>query len=184
MASDFDVFISYSHHDQPFVRKLVDRLHQSGISLFFDEADIAVGQSLAESLHRAVHDARYVLVVMSPDYFASQWARQELELAMQQEFESDRTKVIPLLLRDCDIPSLLRAKVYADYRNDEAFEQNYPNVLSVLLEVPVSSVRLPQTEEAVPPPLGSIAAAAAESAELRAMVLDLRTKVEAFMEGS
>ena len=184
MASDYDVFISYSRHDQPFVRKLVDRLVKSGISVFFDEAEIAVGQSLAESLHRAVQNATYVLVVMSPDYFASQWAKQELDLALQQEFESDRTKVIPLLLRDCKIPALLRSKLYADFRDPEAFEQTFSKVLAAILEVPVSSVRPPEEGNAAPLALGSIAPAAAESAELRAMVDDLRVKVEAFMAGS
>lgn len=183
MASDYDVFISYSRHDQPFVRKLVERLIQSGISVFYDEADIAVGQSLAESLHRAIQNARYVFVVMSPDYFASQWGKQELELALQQEFESDRTKVIPLLLRDCEIPPLLRSKLYADFRNTEAFEQTFSKVLAAILEVPISSVRPPEEGKATPPALGSIAPAAAESAELREMVNDLRVKVEAFMEG-
>ncbi|MFC1530131.1 toll/interleukin-1 receptor domain-containing protein [Gemmatimonadota bacterium] len=183
MASAFDVFVSYSRHDQPFVRKLVDRLKASGISVFYDEADIAIGDSLAESLHRAVQNARYVLVVMSPDYFASQWGKQELELALQQEFESDRTKVIPLLVRDCDIPPLLRSKLYADFRDTDAFEQTFAKVLAAILEVPVSSVRRPEEGEATPPALGSIAPAAAESAELREMVNDLRVKVEAFMEG-
>ena len=121
---------------------------------------------------------------MSPDYFTSQWGKQELDLALQQEFESDRTKVIPLLLRDCEIPPLLRSKLYADFRDTEAFEQTFSKLLAAIFEVPVSSVRPPKGEDATPSALGSIDPAAADSAELREMVNDLRVKVEAFMEGS
>ncbi|MCK4394533.1 toll/interleukin-1 receptor domain-containing protein [Candidatus Bipolaricaulota bacterium] len=184
MTNAYDVFVSYSRRDQPFVRKLVDRLLQSGVSVFYDEADIAVGQSLADSLNRAVQNAKYVLVVMSPDYFASQWGKLELALALQQEFESDRTKVIPLLLRDCEIPPLLRSKLYADFRDTEVFEHTFSKVLAAILEVPISSVRPAKGEEIRPPALGSIDPVAAKSTELREMVNDLRVKVEAFMEGS
>lgn len=163
---------------------LVDRLVKSGVSVFYDEADIAVGDSLADSLHRAVQNAKYVLVVMSPDYFASQWGKRELDLALQQEFESDRTKVIPLLVRDCEIPPLLMSKLYADFRDNEVFEQTFSKLLAAIFEVPVSSLRPPKGEDATPPALGSIDPAAAESVELREMVNDLRVKVEAFMEGS
>lgn len=184
MANAYDVFVSYSRRDQAFVRMLVDRLMQSGVSVFYDEADIAIGQSLADSLHRAVQNAKYVLVVMSPDYFVSLWGKKELDLALQQEFETDRTKVIPLLVRDCEIPPLLRSKLYADFRDTEAFEQTFSKLLSAIFEVPVSSVRPPKEEGAIPPALGSIDPAEAGSAELREMVNDLRIKVEAFMKGS
>jgi hypothetical protein len=184
MVNTYDVFVSYSRRDQAFVRMLVERLMQSGVSVFYDKADIAVGQSLADSLHRAVQNAKYVLVVMSPDYFASQWGKQELDLALQQEFESDRTKVIPLLVRDCKIPLLLMSKLYADFRDTEAFEQTFSKLLAAIFEVPVSSVRPSKEKDAKPPALGSIEPAAAESAEIREMVNDLHAKVEAFMQGS
>lgn len=166
MANAYDVFVSYSRRDQAFVRMLVDRLMQSGVSVFYDEADIAIGQSLADSLHRAVQNAKYVLVVMSPDYFVSLWGKKELDLALQQEFETDRTKVIPLLVRDCEIPPLLRSKLYADFRDTEAFEQTFSKLLSAIFEVPVSSVRPPKEEGAIPPALGSIDPAEAGSAEI------------------
>ena len=184
MANTYDVFVSYSRQDQSFVRMLVDRLLQSGISVFYDEADIAVGQSLADSLHRAIQNAKYVLVVMSPDYFASSWGKRELALGLQQEFESDRTKVIPLLLRDCEISPLLMTKVYADFQDSGLFEQTFLKLLAAISEDPVSSVRRPSGENVAPPALGSIDPAAAESTELREMVNDLRVKVESFMEGA
>lgn len=184
MGSAYDVFVSYSRRDQAFVRMLVERLMHSGVSVFYDESDIAVGQSLADSLHRAVENAKYVLVIMSPDYFKSQWGKLELDLALQQEFETHRTKVIPLLVRDCEMPPLLRSKVWADFRDTEAFEPTFSKLLAAISEVPVSASRRYNKKGDKPPALGSIDPAAAGSVELREMVNDLRVKVEAFMEGS
>jgi hypothetical protein len=180
----YDVFISYSRHDQVFVRLLVNRLMESGVSVFFDEAEIAVGDALAHALHRAVQEAKYVLVIMSPAYFESSWGKQELALALQEEFGSQRTKVIPLLVRDCEIPALLQTKLYADFRDPATFDQAFASVLAAIKEVPVSSIRPRKDHEARSAALGSISADAAESTELRAMVDDLRTKVEAFLGGS
>ncbi len=184
MTSKYDVFISYSHHDKLFVRKLTDRLSSSGISVFFDEKDIAFGEALAESLDRAVQDARYLIVVMSPDYFESQWGRKELELGLSQEFEGNKTKVLPLLHRDCDIPPLLNTKLYADVRTDEAFELSLPGILAVLLESPNKVLTEPQKEDELTQGLGSINSVTAESSELKIMVKELQAKVDAFIGGS
>jgi hypothetical protein len=182
--SKYDVFLSYSRQDQVFVRRLVDRLQESGISVFFDEAEIATGGDLAAALHRVVQEAKYVLIVMSPAYFASQWSQQELALALQEEFSTKRTKVLPLMLRDCEVPVLLRDKLYADFRDPDTFERSFSFVLAAVKEVPVSSIRPKQRTKGGSAALGSISADAADSTELRAMVNDLRTRVEGFLSGS
>ena len=184
MSYKYDVFVSYSRHDQLIVRVLVDRLAQSGLRVFYDEADIAVGDSLVDSLHRAVQEARYVLVVMSPHYFASQWTSRETDLALQQEVDSNRTKVIPVLVQDCEIPPLLRTKIYADFRTQESIEESFPRLLQALKEPPVSPTRKTRKVDAGSPRLGSVTPAVAESAEIREMIEDLRSKVEGFMEGA
>jgi hypothetical protein len=123
MAKRPTVFVSYSRRDSEFVRRLVASLKSHGISTFYDEADIAIGDFLAVSIERAVQHAKYLLVVMSPDYFSSAWATKELELALNLEFENGQMKVLPILYRDCEIPPLLHSKVYADFRTDDAFNR-------------------------------------------------------------
>ncbi len=188
MPKPYDVFVSYSRSDAGFVRELIDELKLLGIVVFHDEADIAVGDSLAESLNRAVRDANFFLVVMSPEYFASQWATKELDLALNQEFERSRSngaiKVIPLLRRDCEIPPLLRAKVYLDVRTEEAFRQSLPRLVAVLAGRSAPPTRVSGVLKPEGPPPGSISRSVIESAELREMITQLRTKVEAFIEGS
>ena len=174
------VFISYSRRDSGFVRRLVERLRAVGINTFYDEADIAVGESLVEALDQAVRRAKYLLVVMSPDYFSSTWATKELEIALNQEFEKGETKVLPLLYRDCEIPALLQSKLWADVRTDHAFEQAFPRIVEALSEKPhnVGVAADAPTKESTS--LGSISKPTLDSEEIRAMIEDLKVKVEAF----
>jgi hypothetical protein len=178
---DYDVFVSYSRRDQGFVKKLVKRLLNSGLTIFYDETDLAIGASLADSLYQAVRHAKYVLVIMSPDYFASAWATKEFEVALSQEFEKDRTKVIPILYRDCQPPPLLSAKVYADFRTEADFEKSFPKLEAILRGQPQPT--LPEPDEVEPAPaMGSMIESEFKPADLKAIIDDLREKVEAFIE--
>lgn len=172
--------MSYSRRDSRFVRRLVERLRSVGVSTFYDEADIAVGESLVDALEQAVRRADYMLVVMSPDYFASTWATKELEIALNQEFEKGETRVLPLLYRDCDIPGLLQSKLWADVRTDHAFEAAFPRIVEAILGKPHAVGTPPDAPIKDQHAIGSIAQPKLESEELRAMIEDLRGKVEAF----
>lgn len=175
-----DVFISYSRKDSgSFVQFLVERLELCGVSTFYDQVDIAVGQPLIQAIERAVDEARYVLVVMSPEYFASQWATQEWQMAMAQESSRRENKVIPILYRDCDIPPILAAKVYADFRTEDAFEQNFPKLLEILHPNYGPGSFGPVLAN---PPFGSVEENAANSPALAAMIAELQSKVELFLE--
>lgn len=184
MRSKYDVFISYTRNDTTFVRKLTEHLINKGFTVFYDEASIAVGDSLAESLFQAIENAKFVLIIMSPDYFKSTWTTKELEIALNQEFESKKTKVLPLLYRDCEIPPLLNAKVYADFRTEGDFERSFRLIEYALSNRPVDNVRSVEGQKGSSKSLGSISKATFDSDELKGMLNDLKIKVEAFIDKS
>jgi hypothetical protein len=94
-----DLFISYSHGDdgsgaaflrpwsaafaQALERELrADRKFRSSLSVFLDEdhrpdKGIDPMSALSDQLRRQIGDAALLLVLMSPDYLASQWCAQE-----------------------------------------------------------------------------------------------------------
>lgn len=120
-----DVFISYSSADREVVTKLASDLQRRGISVFFDQL-IQPGDSWANSLAKAIEDARYLLAVVSPDYLSSKWTQEELNIGFLRETEG-KARVIPVLVRPVELPGLLAAKTYAD------FTQGYDQGLSRLL---------------------------------------------------
>jgi hypothetical protein len=125
-----DVFVSYSRKDRDFVRRLVSDLEAAGVSVFFDQT-IQPGESWAASLSKAIESARYLLVVLSPDYLESQWGQEEVKVGLLRESERKAT-VIPLMFRECQPPLFLVAKTYADFT--KSYEEGLRRLLPVLTE--------------------------------------------------
>jgi len=146
----YDAFISYSHADKQFVQRLAEQLTRAGFRVFFDQTDIAVGDSLVWVIDNAVRSARFLLVVMSPNYFASRWSGMELQLGLSEELDHNTLKVIPILRTECNIPPILAGKLWADFRTDEQFADSFATLVAALRggqkgSVPVTSDAQQQT---------------------------------------
>ncbi len=117
------VFLSHNQRDKAFVRMLGDDLRAHGIRVWIDEAEMLVGDSLLDKIASAVLEMDFLAVVLSPESVVSPWVREELKLALQAQIESQRVRVLPILLRDCEIPPFLRGRVFADFRNEGEYAQ-------------------------------------------------------------
>jgi hypothetical protein len=115
------LFISYSRKDGRFVRRLAADLSERQYSIWLDEAELRVGDSLTGRLRIALDAVDYVIAVISPHSVQSEWVRKELEIAMNNEIERRRIIVLPLLRRHCDLPGFLKGKVYADFTPPRAY---------------------------------------------------------------
>jgi hypothetical protein len=127
------VFICHSSKDKPFVRKLGDALKAEGVPVWIDEAEIRVGDSIISRIEQAIGDVDYVAVALSPDAVSSPWVQEELRSAMSEQIEERKIKVLPLLVRDCDIPGFLRDKRYADFREPKRFDEGVEDLLGRLI---------------------------------------------------
>jgi hypothetical protein len=59
-----------------------------------------------------------VLLVLSPEAVRSAWTREEWTSVLARQVAESRTRLGVLLLRDCDVPELLRNKNWFDARQD------------------------------------------------------------------
>ena len=116
------IFISYSHQDKEFVDRLVQNLQNSGISIWVDSVEIKLGDSLIERIGEGIDKMEYLAVVLSPDSVNSSWVKKEVEVAMNEEIQGKKIKILPLLHRECEIPNFLRGKLYADFTEEERYE--------------------------------------------------------------
>jgi hypothetical protein len=112
------VFLSYAHRDKPIVRQVADGLKHHGIDVWIDEAELSLGDSLVNRIERGLDSADFVAFFLSKASVTSQWARQELNVAISRQVSGDRgAVVIPILLDDAEIPALLRDVMYLDMRD-------------------------------------------------------------------
>jgi hypothetical protein len=103
--AEYDVFVSYSHKDALFVQSLVDALEARGIKAWYDGGELRVGDSFMQKIGDALEQSRYFLLVLSPDYLASQWTSFELGVALSAA-STKGARVIPVLVRKSDLSAL------------------------------------------------------------------------------
>jgi hypothetical protein len=115
-----DIFLSYSHNDAAWVRNtLLSRLEQHGFTLMIDYRDFRGGSFSVEEMQRAVIECRRVILVLTPSYITSEWAKFENVMAQTLDPGASQRKLIPILRQTCDIPLRLSSIHYRDLRSDD-----------------------------------------------------------------
>ena len=78
MAYQYDVFISYSHNDRDWARKLFSDLKANGIKVFFDTDRLDSGKPWDEQLRTALNVSRSLIVVWTDEHAGrSDWVARE-----------------------------------------------------------------------------------------------------------
>lgn len=89
----WDVFISHASEDkEDIVRPLAQALRTQGLSVWFDEFTLTVGDSLRRSIDGGLALSRFGVVVISLHFLDKEWPQRELDGLAAREV--DGTKVI------------------------------------------------------------------------------------------
>jgi hypothetical protein len=118
------LFISYSHHDQVFVKKLASHLAEQGNIVWWDYS-IRGGQEWDREIEKAINECHHFLVVLTPHAVDSKWVRQEILFAGNKG-----KNIIPLLLTDCEMPILIIEKQHISF-----VTQKHPAALKELTDL-------------------------------------------------
>ncbi|MCL2593887.1 MAG: toll/interleukin-1 receptor domain-containing protein [Defluviitaleaceae bacterium] len=124
------LLISHSSKDKEFANCLYADLVEQGHTPWLDDRDIKPGQSIPKEIQKILSRADYILVLLSPNSVTSSWVAAEWESAYWDEIESQKVKLIPLLIEHCDISQLLKTKKYIDFR--EHYQQSFNYLLKSL----------------------------------------------------
>ena len=94
-----DIFICHAGEDkEEIVRPMVESFSQSGISCWYDEAEIKWGDSIVQKVNEGLAASRYVVVVFSPAFVQKNWPQRELNSVLNQEASTGEVKVLPLIV--------------------------------------------------------------------------------------
>ncbi len=92
----WDVFISHASEDKDlFVRPLAVALQSLGVSVWYDEFSLRLGDSLSRSIDKGLASSRFGLVVISPQFLKKPWTEYELRGLISREVEEDRV-ILPI----------------------------------------------------------------------------------------
>jgi len=110
------IFISHSLEDEEFASKLAEDLIEFGHEPWLDKWEIKVGECIPTKIEHGVSEADYIIIILSPSSVKSNWVEKEWKMKYWEEIERNETLVLPVLIKDCKIPPLLKTKKYADFR--------------------------------------------------------------------
>lgn len=128
------IFLSHNHKDKPFVKRLAAMLISEGIEVWVDEAEIGLGESLLEKIETGIREAKFVGAIISPNSINSTWVRRELEMAMTQEINSNKIKVLPIICEKCELPLYLQTKLNADFTDPKIFQISFEKLIMAINE--------------------------------------------------
>ncbi len=75
----------------------------------------------------------YVGAIISRSSINSEWVKKELDIAMNQEIQNKRVKVLPLLLESCQIPTFLVWKLHADFTRPENYHKELEKIVKKVI---------------------------------------------------
>lgn len=99
-------FISYSHTDEAFARRLWQSLRAERIRVWYAPEEMKGGRKLYDQIDRAIQMHDKLLVVLSRESTSSNWVQTEIRRARRQEKTESTRKLFPI--RVCDMETLKR----------------------------------------------------------------------------
>ncbi len=126
------IFLSHSHADKPFARRLAADLRVSGHTVWIDEAEINIGDSLVAKIREGIDQVDFVGAIISSSSVASEWVTRELDLASNREMREKRVVVLPLLVEKVPLPGFLDGKLYGDFCDPAAYQSCFERLLRAL----------------------------------------------------
>jgi len=98
-----DVFLSLSSKDRGWGDWIAWQLREAGYDVAYAYWQLQSGENLYARTEDWVHDAARVLVLMSPNYFASEQTRRELDQACSRDPAGLRGIVVPIKISEHDV---------------------------------------------------------------------------------
>ena len=124
------VFVSHSHADNEFSRRLVKSLTDAGLSVWYDEVNLGAGH-LAEIIERELSQADAYIIVLSPAALGSPWVQDERQAAWDLRREGKMRYFVPVVVAECEVPLLLRGMHRVEFFKDP-YEVGISHLLKLL----------------------------------------------------
>lgn len=144
----YSCFISYSHNDQIFAKKLHNALQKSGIRCWLDDHEILPGDDIYEEIDKGIRMWDKILLCCSKSSLSSWWVDNEIISAFdkEQKMMSERgVKVLSLIPLNLDnhlfsnecirgYKRQITSRLAADFTDWKSNEKNFDKQLTKVIK--------------------------------------------------
>jgi hypothetical protein len=96
-APTYDTFLSHASEDKADIaRPLYGALKEAGVTVWFDEAVLTLGDNLRRKLDDGLARCRFGIVILSPSFFSKDWPQRELDGLVARENASGQKTILPV----------------------------------------------------------------------------------------
>jgi hypothetical protein len=117
------VFVSHASQDARIAARVAMGLKAFDYDTWYDDWELLPGDSIVERIETAIASTDVLLVLLSKSSVDSKWVRRELSAGLARQLSGKGVMVIPVVVENCEIPSLLTDTKYIDLRGD--FERGF-----------------------------------------------------------
>lgn len=128
------VFLSYSIQDKKFAQLLTTDLRKEGIKVWLADEQVRVGDNITDTIRDGITSSLWIIIILSKNSLQSDFIKEELSYAIQEEHKRNRPFILPALIDDSILPTQLQDKQYADFR-----EEYYPALERLLYRIKPSN---------------------------------------------
>lgn len=99
-----EIFFSHSTQDGEVAARVVSVLRRHGLPVWYSATQIRGAQQWHDEIGAALGRCDWFVLLLTPAAVESMWVKRELLFALNQERYENR--IVPLLVRDCDVDRL------------------------------------------------------------------------------
>jgi hypothetical protein len=135
----YDAFISYSHTDSAWVHNvLLPRLEGEGLRACIDTRDFDIGVPSLDNMENAVERSRKTLLVLTPNWVASEWTAFEALLIQTEDPAGRGRRILPLMVEPCQdqLPKRLKMFTYLDLTDPAQLDFQMRRLLDSIRDAP------------------------------------------------
>lgn len=127
------VFICHAGEDKDrFVIEFAKKLREHGIDAWLDKWEILPGDSLIDKIfEEGLKNADSIIIVLSENSIKKPWVQEELNASMVKRI-SKGTKIIPVVIDNCEIPESLKSTLWERITDLSCYKENMDRIVAAI----------------------------------------------------
>jgi len=128
------VFVSHASEDKSkFVEEFAKKLRMDGIDAWLDKWEMKPGDSLVDKIfEEGIKNANAIIIVLSKISVQKPWVKEEMNAGFVKRIK-EKTKLIPIVIEDCEIPESLKSTVWIRINDLSNYAKEYDEIKMSIL---------------------------------------------------